>query len=103
MELLIITAVRVFEKDIKTLLKKAGVKSFSFMDVTGYKDPEEPSTSTSWFATNVGERQSILFYAFVAKTSMDGVMVQIKKLNESQQTHSKIHVAAMDISRMNNL
>ena len=103
MELLIITAARVFEKDIKTLLKKGGVKTFSYTDVTGYKDPEKQSMSTNWFASSVGEHQSVLFYAFVPKITVDEVMVQIKNLNEIEQSHSKIHVAVLDIKRMNNI
>ena len=103
MELLIITAARAFEKDIKGLLKKAGVKTFSYMDVTGYKDQEGESMSANWFASSVGERQSVLFYAFVPKLAVDEVMLQIKRLNESEQSQSKIHVAVMDIKRMSNI
>ena len=103
MELLIITAARAFEKDIKGLLKKAGVKTFSYMDVTGYKDPEGESMSANWFASSIGERQSVLFYAFVPTLIVDEVMLQIRNLNESQESESKIHVAVMDIKRMNNI
>lgn len=103
MELLIITAARVFEKEIKGILKKTGVKTFSYMDVTGYKDPEEQSMSANWFASNVGERQSVLFYAFVPIIAVDKVMTEIKMLNESEQSHSKVHVAVLDIKRMSNI
>ncbi|WP_323755858.1 hypothetical protein [Roseivirga sp.] len=103
MELLIITAARAFQKDIKSLLKKAGVKTFSYMDVTGYKDQEGESMSSNWFASSIGERQSVLFYAFVPMLTVDDVMLQIRNLNESQESESKIHVAVMDIKRMNNI
>ncbi|KYG82278.1 hypothetical protein [Roseivirga echinicomitans] len=103
MELLIITAARAFEKDIKGLLKKSGVKTFSYMDVTGYKDQEGESMSANWFASSIGERQSVLFYAFVPTFTVDEVMLQIRNLNESQESESKIHVAVMDIKRMNNI
>jgi hypothetical protein len=36
MKLLIITAIAEFEKEIKKILKKAKVKTFSYKEVTGY-------------------------------------------------------------------
>ena len=55
MKLLLITAVREFEKDIKQILKKAQVKSFSYKDVKGFKDNSEDEIEGNWFATNMQE------------------------------------------------
>ena len=38
MKLLIITAITAFDKDIKKMLKQADVKTFTYKDVTGFKD-----------------------------------------------------------------
>jgi hypothetical protein len=53
MELLIITAVQLFEKDIKQLLKKSGVSAFSYTNVTGYKDQSDQPMESNWFASNI--------------------------------------------------
>ena len=38
MKLLIITAVEAFEENVKTILKKNGVLSYSYNKVIGYRD-----------------------------------------------------------------
>ncbi|MEO9482461.1 MAG: hypothetical protein ABJG47_03410 [Ekhidna sp.] len=101
MELIIITAVSQFEKDIKLLLKKSGVNSFSYMDVTGYKDLSDQPMEANWFASDIGEHTSILFYAFVQKELIDEVLELIDKLNDGQETASKIHAAVLDIKKTN--
>ena len=67
MKLLIITAISTFEKDIKKMLKQAEVKTFSYKEVKGYKDISEEALENNWFASEINETESILFYAFVKK------------------------------------
>jgi hypothetical protein len=43
MKLLIITAVKAFENDIKQILKSAEVSSYTYKDVKGYRDASELS------------------------------------------------------------
>ncbi|MEP1097340.1 MAG: hypothetical protein ABJG78_19645 [Cyclobacteriaceae bacterium] len=99
MELLIITAVSEFEKEIKLILKKSGVEAFSYMDVTGYKDLSDQPMETNWFASDIGEHRSVLFYVFVQKELLDKVMDSIDKLNHQQETKSKIHAAVIDVKK----
>ncbi len=101
MELLMITAVSQFEADIKHLLKKSGVTAFSYMDVVGYKDLSDQSMEPNWFASDIGEHQSVLFYAFVSNGHVDEVLDQIDKLNNEQESRSKIHAAVLDIKKTN--
>jgi nitrogen regulatory protein PII len=101
MKLLIITAVSAFEKEIKQILKKAQVTSYSFKEVTGYKDISEDGIETNWFATEINETQSLLFYAFVKNGNVEILFDLISKFNEIQKTASKIHVAVMNIEKSN--
>ena len=66
MKLLIITAITEFEKDIKSMLKKANVKVFSYRKVTGYRDVSKEFIESNWFASEMNETESLLFYAFVS-------------------------------------
>lgn len=100
MELLLITAVQAFEEDIKKLLKKNGVKAYSHMDVTGYKDLSEEGQDDNWFASGVGEHRSALFYAFVEVGSVDQVLEAVNELNNTQETHSYVHAAVLGIKKM---
>jgi hypothetical protein len=101
MKLLIITAVSAFEKEIKQILKKAQVTSYSFKEVTGYKDISEDGIETNWFATEINETQSLLFYAFVKNGNVEILFDLISKFNEIQKTASKIHVAVLNIEKSN--
>jgi nitrogen regulatory protein PII len=102
MKLLLITAVREFEKNIKQILKKAEVKSFSYKDVKGFKDNSEDALEANWFATNMQETESILFYAFVQEEKVDGLFDMVKEFNTEQVSKSNIHVAVLNIERCSN-
>ncbi len=99
MELLIITAVQSFEKDIKRLLKENKVKVFSHLDVTGFKDHGHETHDENWFASSVGEYQSALFYAFVEDSAVDGVIQAIKNFNSSLDVGSHVHAAVMEVKK----
>lgn len=75
MKLLIITAIAIFEKDIKQMLKEAEVKTFTYKEVKGYNDISEEAIEKNWFASEINETESILFYAFVKKENVDNLFV----------------------------
>jgi nitrogen regulatory protein PII len=99
MKLLLITAVKEFEKEIKQILKKAQVKSFSYKDVKGFKDNSEDAMEANWFATTMQETESVLFYAFVKKDKVDALFELIGAFNKEQVTQSNIHIAVLNIER----
>lgn len=101
MKLLIITGISAFEKDIKGMLKRAEVKSFSYKEVTGYKDIFEEAIESNWFASEINETESILFYAFVKKENVDLLFDLVSSFNEKQETLSHIHVAVLNIEKSN--
>ena len=99
MKLLLITSIRSFEKEIKSILKKADVKTYSYKDVTGYRDVSELDVQKNWFANEMNEGEAILFYAFVKKENVDMVFDMVITFNEQQETLSSIHVAVINIER----
>ena len=101
MKLLIITAIAEFEKEIKQILKTASIKTYSYRDVTGYSDRTEDALKNNWFATEMNENASILFYAFVQDESVDPIFKSIEEHNNKQETLSHIHVAVTTIERSN--
>ena len=50
MKLLVITAIKEFKKDILKMLKEAGVRNFSYREVTGFQDNSEDRVDLNWFA-----------------------------------------------------
>ncbi|MEP0365979.1 MAG: hypothetical protein ABJN36_10860 [Cyclobacteriaceae bacterium] len=99
MKLLLITAVREFEKDIKQILKKAGVRSFSYQQVIGHHDAEGETIDGNWFAGEAAEFDSVLFHAFVADELTDIVFERVKSFNDSLTEQSHIHIAQTDIQK----
>ncbi|RAR70708.1 hypothetical protein [Flavobacterium aciduliphilum] len=101
MKLLLITAVAEFGKEIKQILKKAQVKTYSYKEVTGYRNTSEEAIGTNWFGTEMYENESIMFYAFVEKENVDTVCHEIEAFNNKQETASHIHSAVLNIEKSN--
>ncbi len=101
MKLLIITAIKEFEKDVLKILKKGEVKTFTFKDVKGFKDLSEEAMKSNWFASEMNINESILFYAFVKKENVDAVFDLVKTFNEQQESMSQIHLASLNIEKSN--
>jgi len=101
MKLVIITAIKEFENDIKLQLKEADVKTFSFRDVTGYRDGTGDAVESNWFSSEMNQTESILFYAFVKKENVNMLFELINNFNQQQQSLSQIHVAVINIEKSN--
>ena len=99
MKLLLITAINAFKEDIKTVLKKANVKTYSYKDVTGFRDASLLSIKDNWFTNDMNEGEAVLFYAFVKKENVDLVFDMVNTFNDKQETLSAIHVAVLNIER----
>lgn len=99
MELLIITAVQAYEKDIKRLLKEHEVNAFSYLGVTGYKDLSAESKDDNWFATSAGEHRSTLFYVFIEEPKVDKVLTAIAGFNKGQDSKSHVHAVSVDVNK----
>jgi nitrogen regulatory protein PII len=101
MKLIIITAVAEFEKEVKQILKKAQVKTYSYREVTGYRNTSEDAIESNWFGTEMNENESIMFYAFVQKENVEMVCESVKQFNSRQETLSHIHTAVLNIEKSN--
>lgn len=101
MKLLIITAITAFENDIKAMLQKANISTYTYSNVTGFRDISEEAISSNWFASEMNETESILFYAFVRKENVLLFFNLVNAFNVSQETQSHIHVAELNIEQSN--
>jgi hypothetical protein len=101
MKLLLITAVKEFENEIKQLLKKASVQSFSYQKVKGLKNSSGEAIESNWFGSEMNETDSILFYAFTAKEKVDALFELVEYFNIEQESLSHIHIAVLNIEKSN--
>jgi nitrogen regulatory protein PII len=101
MKLLLITAVKEFENEIKQLLKKAAVQSFSYQEVKGFKNSSGEAVESNWFGSEMNETESILFYAFTTKEKVDTLFELVEYFNIEQESLSHIHIAVLNIEKTN--
>jgi nitrogen regulatory protein PII len=101
MKLLLITAIKEFEKEIKQQLKKAKVTTFSYKNVIGYRDSTEDAIESNWFSSEMNKSESMLFYAFIQEDNVDRLIASINEFNDKQETLSHIHVAVLAIEKSN--
>jgi nitrogen regulatory protein PII len=101
MKLIIITAVKEFEINIKQILKRGKVHSYSYNNVNGFKNSSEDGLENNWFATQMQENESVLFYAFVQEEKVDSIFEYIAEFNKEQETLSYIHISVLDIEKSN--
>jgi len=101
MKLLIITAIKEFENEIKQQLKTAKATTFSYKNVIGYRDSTQDAIESNWFSSEMNKSESILFYAFVPKENVDTLFENINEFNAKQETLSHIHVAVLAIEKSN--
>ena len=101
MKLLLITAVAEFGKEVKQILKRANVKTYSYKEVVGYRNASEDALGNNWFGTEMNENESIMFYAFVQKENVEIVCDAVTEFNAKQETLSHIHTAVLNIEQSN--
>ena len=99
MKLLLITAIKEFESEIKNILVKSGSKSFTYSEVKGFKNDEGSSRSSNWFASSYAETDSLLFTVFVPEENTPSILKKIEEFNSGQETLSKVHIALINLEQ----
>jgi nitrogen regulatory protein PII len=102
MKLLLITTIAAFTDEVKQILKKAQVSTYSYKEVMGYKSSADASLETNWFGSELQETESVIFYAFVPKERTESVCDAVAAFNSEQETMTHMHVAVLAIEKTNN-
>lgn len=99
MKLLLITAIKEFESDVKIILVKSDAKSFTYNSVKGFKNGTESNVSDNWFASPYAEIDSLLFTVFVPEENTPLIIKKIEEFNSEQETLSKVHIALINLEQ----
>lgn len=95
MNMLVITAIKEFEGEVKKILFDAGIKEFTCADVTGCRDASAESVADNWFAGEMNETGSMLFWVFAPEGNAHRLEEKVDKFNAGRQSDSRIHVAIL--------
>jgi nitrogen regulatory protein PII len=102
MKYIVITAISEYETEVKRLLKKCEIGSFSFHEISGYKDPGSEEVSTNWFASDDRHvTNSVMFHVFATEGQTASLFNVIKATNAKQEFETRIHIASMNVEISN--
>ena len=101
MKLLIITAIKDFDKEVKKILKQSGIFAYSYTNISGYRDLTEEAVESNWFGSEMNENESLVFYAFAEKAKTDLLFNYANEFNKTQKTLSKVHVMILNVEKSN--
>ncbi len=99
MKLLIVTVVDQFEKEVLQLFKKANIESYSGSDIEGYKNASSFMMNSSWFPSEKGGADSIMFFSFTEDEKIDVFFDLVEKFNENLETNNPMHAVVVPIER----
>jgi hypothetical protein len=102
MKFLVITAISEYETDVKHILKKCEIETFSFHEITGYKNESPEDSSPNWFAAD--ERHataSMMFHVFATVEKAQCLFKEVNRANAAQEFQSKIHIVSLNVEQSN--
>lgn len=99
MKLLIVTVVSYYEKQVLQLFSEANIESFSGSHIKGYKDAPSLVANSSWFPSQKGGANSIMFFSFTSDDKIDLFFSLVEQFNNSLKTNNPIHAIVAPIER----
>lgn len=98
-KLLIVTVVSYYEEQVLKLFKEANIESFSGSRIKGYKDVPTIVANSSWFPSQKGGANSIMFFSFTEDEKIDLFFSLAENFNKDLKTNNPIHAIVAPIER----
>ena len=99
MKLLIVTVVSYYEEQALQLFKDAKIENFSGSSIKGYKDAPSLVANSSWFPSQKGGANSIMFFSFTDDAKIDLFFSLAENFNKDLKTNNPIHAIVAPIER----
>lgn len=97
MKLLLLTAVKSYEKQAAQLFKNAGILAFSHSDINGFKAIAQEDLLDNWFSSSTENVKSILFFTFAEKEKTDLLLKGLNKLNKELKSTNPLRAVVLNI------
>ncbi len=99
MKLLIVTVVSYYEEQVLQLFKEANIENLSGTNIKGYKNVSSVEVNSSWFPSQKGGANSIMFFSFTDDDKIDLFFSLVEKFNKNLKTNNPIHAIVAPIER----
>ncbi|MBR9844656.1 MAG: hypothetical protein GYB35_00425 [Algicola sp.] len=99
MKLVIVTAVKEFQKDVLKLFNNANIENFSSSDIDGYKNGSSILMASNWFSGGKGGNESSLFFSFTKEEHIDVLFKLIKEFNTNLETNNPVKAVVVPIEK----
>ena len=99
MKLLILTAVKSYEKQAVQLFRKAEIMAFSNADINGFKTLDNENLIDNWFSNSSENVKSILFFSFSEESKIDKLLEELSVLNTEIESDSPLRAIVLNIEK----
>ena len=99
MKLLIVTAVKAFEKEALKLFKTAKISAFSSGDINGFKTDDHENLIDNWFSSSTDKVQSVLFFTFEEQHKIEILLDQLNEFNKGIESDNPMKAIVLPIER----
>lgn len=98
-KLIALTAVKEFENETISLLKKAGIPVWSKMNMDGFKNSEVGNLGSNWFSSSRNSVNSILIFSFVETERIEMMKELVQEFNKTIESENPIHFAVINVEQ----
>ena len=100
MKLLIITAVKSYEKEAVKLFKEAGILAFSNTDINGFKALDQEDLIDNWFSGATQNVKSVLFFTFSEQDKIDLLLLEeLALLNAQIESENPLRAIVLNVEK----
>lgn len=99
MKLLLVTAVKSYQKQVVQLFKKAGILAFSSTDINGFKALDHEDLIDNWFSGSTQNVKSVLFFTFSDQENINLLLKELERLNSSIESDNPIRGIVLNIEK----
>jgi len=99
MKLLIVTAVKSYEKEAVKLFKQAGILAFSNTDINGFRALDQEDLIDNWFSSSTQNVKSVLFFTFAEEEKIDLLLKELEILNARIESENPLRAIVLNIEK----
>ncbi len=99
MKLLVLTAVKSYEKEAITLFKKAEINAFSNGEINGFKTDDHENLIDNWFSSSSEKVKSILFFTFTEEDKIDSFLKELEIFNQNIRSDNPLRAIVLNIEK----